>query len=74
MPLTLCPRCGNHHYEVKRIRPTNGDEEQTVVQCDACGCMVGIVDLRQGEMLAQIAARVANIEKCLVAMANALQS
>jgi len=73
MPLTLCPKCGNHHYEIKRIRPINDDEEQTVVQCDACGCMVGVLDFRQEEMLAQIAARVTSIERYLAAVANALQ-
>lgn len=59
----ICPRCGEHAFELVEGAPLNSQLRVMFMQCAACGAVVGVMDsmnlgsllLEQGRVLQRIA-------------------
>jgi uncharacterized Zn finger protein len=64
MPVSSCPKCGFHSFELTYL--TSGDPNTNVraVQCESCGAVVGVMDDLES-ILSSVEKRLEALEKKL---------
>ncbi len=57
MATSMCPKCGNHTFEIETLIIGEEQVEQPVLQCVACGAVVSVIDIVDTEALREMLLR-----------------
>lgn len=44
MATSKCPKCDNATFESKSVKMVDGKNEFLFIQCNKCGCVIGVSD------------------------------
>ena len=72
MAVSTCNKCGAHSFELARFTPIGESRKLTLVQCSACGVVVGALDPSIGPQIEALKAQVTAIDQGLARIAGAL--
>jgi hypothetical protein len=73
MTVSTCGKCGGHSFELALFTPVGESRKLTLVQCSACGTVVGALDPSTGPQIEALKGQVAAIDQKLARIAEALQ-
>jgi hypothetical protein len=73
MAISTCGKCGGHSFELALFTPIGESKKLNLVQCSACGVVVGVLDPSLGPQIDALKREVAAIDQGLARIAGALQ-
>ena len=73
MAVSTCIKCSGHSFELALFTPLGDIRKLTIVQCAACGTLVGVMDPAMGPQSEALKNQIAAIDERLNRIAKALQ-